>query len=326
MHISLEPDKPGANMVHDFSSATKETLQFLHATFGFDLWMVTRTEGNNWIVLDVKNTHYGTRPGAVFNWTDSLCSRMVRGEGPRIAPRASDVQIYREAPIASQLKIGAYVGVPLKRADGSLFGTLCAIDPEPQSDDIYHAQKYIELLADLLSSLLHTELALADSIRRAERAEIDAARDSLTSLYNRRGWDQLLEREEDRSRRYGNPAGIVMIDLDDLKTVNDTQGHDAGDKLIKRAATTIQRVTRQNDVVARIGGDEFAILAIECSADDTEILVKRVRAGLQAAGVKASIGHASRHPENGLLATAREADMRMYAEKRQRHLERATHS
>ena len=313
-------------MVHDFSSATKATLQHLRENFGFGLWMVTRTEGNDWIVLDVHDAHYGTRPGAVFKWSDSFCTHMVRGKGPRVAPRANEVQTYRDTPIASQLKIGAYVGVPLTRADGSLFGTLCAIDPEPQSDEICQAQKSIELMADLLSSLLHTELALADTIRLEERAESNTARDGLTSLYNRRGWEQLLDREEDRSRRYGNPAVVIMIDLDDLKTINDTQGHAEGDKLIKLTAETMLRVTRQNDVLARVGGDEFAILGIECSPADTEKFVNRLRAGLQAAGVLASIGYACRHPETGLRVAAREADTRMYAEKRQRRAKRLAHS
>jgi len=305
-------------MVHDFSSATKATLQHLRESFGFGLWMVTRTEGDDWIVLDVHDGHYGTRPGAVLKWSDSFCTHMVRGNGPRIAPIVDDVKTYRDTPIASRLKIGAYVGVPLTRADGSLFGTLCAIDPEPQSDDIRQAQKSIELMADLLSSLLHTELALADTTRRSERAEAEAARDGLTSLYNRRGWDQLLDREEDRSRRYGNPAVVIMIDLDDLKTVNDTQGHEAGDRLIKMTADTMRRVTRQNDILARLGGDEFAILGIECNPEGTEKFVKRLRAGLSAAGIKASLGYANRHPETGLRVAAREADTRMYAEKRQR--------
>lgn len=307
-------------MVHDFASATQATLHFLREQFGLDMWMVTRTEGNDWIVLAVEDSHYGTQPGAVFRWSDSFCSRMVNGLGPRIAPQAQQVEAYSSAPIASQLQIGAYVGVPLLRKDGSLFGTLCAIDPEPQSEHIREGQPVIELLADLLSSLLHAELANADNKRRAEYAEAEASRDGLTSLYNRRGWDQLLEREEDRCRRYGNPACVVSIDLDDLKVTNDTQGHAAGDKLLIDTADAIRAVVRGNDVVARLGGDEFGVLGIECDRDKMEVLVRRLREHFQAASIRASIGYANRHPEHGLQAAFEKADADMYTEKRSRRL------
>lgn len=305
-------------MTHDFASATQATLHFLREQFGFDMWMVTRTEGNDWIVLAVEDAHYGIQPGSVFPWEDSFCSRMVKGLGPRIAPQANLVDAYASAPIARQLQIGAYVGVPITRGDGSLFGTLCAIDPEPQSDHIREGQATIELLADLLSSLLHAELSIADITRRAERAESEAARDGLTALYNRRCWDRLLAREEERCRRYGNPACVLSIDLDDLKVINDTQGHAAGDKLLTSAADAIRAVVRGNDIVARLGGDEFAILGIECNPDDAAALVRRLQESFDAAGVRASIGCANRHPVTGLQAAAEEADAAMYAEKKRR--------
>lgn len=305
-------------MIHDFASASQTTLHYLRERFGFDLWMITRTEGNDWIVLAVEESGYGTKPGSVFPWSDSFCSRMVQGLGPRVAPRAKEVEVYAKAPIASQLQIGAYVGVPILRQDGSLFGTLCAVDPQPQPESIRKDQPLIELLADLLGSLLNTELAATDNRRRAEYAEAEAASDSLTALYNRRGWDQLIEREEERCRRYGNPACIVSIDLDDLKRINDTQGHAAGDRLLQNAARALRSAARHHDVIARLGGDEFAILAVECDASSAEALIARLKQKLQENGVHASIGYANRHPQHGLHAACEQADARMYAEKKHR--------
>lgn len=305
-------------MIHDFASASQATLRFLRGRFGLDLWMVTRTEGEDWIVLAVEESCYGTQPGSVFRWSDSFCSRMVQGCGPRVAPRAQEVEAYATAPIASQLKIGAYVGVPIMRQDGSLFGTLCAVDPQPQSDSIREGQETIELLADLLSSLLHAELSAADSLRRAERAEAEAASDGLTTLYNRRGWEQLIAHEEERCRRYGNPACVISIDLDDLKFINDTQGHAAGDRLLQGAAQAMRMAARSHDVVARLGGDEFAILAVECDLLAADALIDRLRQQLQQNGIAASIGHAARHPQHGLHAACEQADANMYAEKKRR--------
>jgi len=303
-------------MIQDFTSATHATIQFLRQHFGFDLWMVTRTEGNDWIVLAVEDDHYGVKAGSVFKWSDSFCSRMVQGLGPRVAPNAHEVQVYAETPIAQALQIGAYVGVPITRDDGSLFGTLCAIDPSPQSESIRNEQNLIELLAGLLSSLLNAELATGDATRRAERAEAEATLDALTSLYNRRGWDQLLEREEDRCRRYGNPACVISIDLDDLKIVNDSLGHGAGDELLTKASSVMRDALRLNDVIARIGGDEFGVLGVECDATAAEALVGRLRRSLDSAGIRASIGCAARNPESGLRNAFQEADARMYAQKK----------
>lgn len=305
-------------MIHDFASASQTTLHFLRERFGFGLWMLTRTEGDDRIVLTVEESGSSTKPGDVSRWSDSLCFRMANGLGPRVAPRAQEIEAYATAPITSQLQIGAYVGVPIRRQDGSLFGTLCAIDPQPQSDSIRNDQPLLELLADLLGSLLNTELAATDNRRRAEHAEAEAASDGLTSLYNRRGWDQLMEREEERCRRYGNPACVISIDLDDLKRINDTQGHAAGDRLLQNAAQVLRAVARNHDVIARLGGDEFAILAVECDPASAEALVARLKLKLQESGIHASIGHANRHPRQGLHAASEAADARMYAEKKRR--------
>ena len=71
---------------NDFEAAGQRVLAFLHQRFGFGLWMVTRTEGEDWIVLQSEDHGYGVKPGTVFRWADSFCSEMVKGNGPRIAP------------------------------------------------------------------------------------------------------------------------------------------------------------------------------------------------------------------------------------------------
>lgn len=303
-------------MTHDFASASRAVVQTLRHHFGFDLWMVTRIEGNDWIVLAIEDSHYGIKEGTVFKWSDSFCSRMMEGLGPRIAPQSDQITIYAKAPIASALEIKAYVGVPITLADGSLFGTLCAINSSPQPDKIRDGQQVIELTADMLSSLLNAELTATDASRRAERAEMETAHDALTLLQNRRSWDQLLNLEEDRCRRYGNPACVISIDLDNLNETNDNQGHDAGDRLLVTTAHIIRNVIRIHDIAARTGGDEFFILCIECNIENAKIVVTRLRHMLHAVGIRASLGLASRNPELGLQSACAEADRKMYEEKR----------
>ncbi len=300
---------------HDFEAACRAVLAFLHQRFGFGLWMVTRTEGEDWIVLQAEDHGYGVVPGTVLRWADSFCQFMVRGEGPRIAPDARAVPAYRDASIGQQIPIHAYVGVPLIQADGSLFGTLCGIDPAPQPASLVQEQGLIDLLGTLLSSVLQAELRLAQEARRSERLALEANTDAQTHLANRRAWDEHLAREEERCRRYGHPAAVLVIDIDELKQVNDRAGHDAGDALIAQTALALRAAARESDIVARLGGDEFGILAVECDAVGAQALWERTRQTLAAHLVRASVGLAIRTPGSGLQGAWKSADQRMYADK-----------
>lgn len=310
----------------DFESAGRAVLQYLQARTGFGMWMLTRTEREDWIVLQAEDRTYGVSPGAVFRWADSFCSEMVKGNGPCIAPDSSQIEAYAAAPIGRQVPIRAYVGVPLLREDGTLFGTLCGIDPEVQPDTLADDQPLIELLASLLSTLLNTELRAQSAERANEQLEQEAQTDAQTGLANRGAWNRLVALEEDRCRRYGHRAAIFMIDLDGLKHTNDTMGHAAGDDLIIRAAQALREAARTGDVVARIGGDEFGLLAIECDTQGADALLARIRESLTAHAVEASVGVALRDHGRDLESATKLADERMYADKKRRHKSRETKS
>ncbi len=303
----------------DFPTAATAVLQFLQGRLGFDLWMVTRVLDDDWVVLNAVDTGYGVESGDVFKWSDSFCSRMVAGVGPRVAPRSQEVPSYAEAPIGDEYSIRAYIGVPLTRADGTLFGTLCAVDPDEQKDEILAEQPMVELLAQLLSTVLERDLVVGQIERRSQQLEDLAMLDGLTGLPNRRAWDGALAREEQRCQRFGHPAAIVSVDLDGLKHTNDTHGHEVGDDLLRRAATALHSAIRVHDTAARTGGDEFALLAAECAADDVPALVSRVTDAFADAGIDASIGYGARRPGSGSLEAAwRAADADMYRSKANR--------
>jgi diguanylate cyclase (GGDEF)-like protein len=300
----------------DFHAAASDVLSFLHERLDFRLWLVTRTEQDDWIVLRALDDGCGVQEGAVFRWADTLCARMVAGRGPRAAPRVAAEPAYATAPLAQQLGIGAYIGVPLMRDDGSLFGTLCGLHPAPRAEPLEGELPLLELLARLLSSLLQAELQAAQLAREAERARAEALSDSLTGLYNRRGWDQLIAAEESRCRRYGHAAGVIAIDLDGLKAVNDARGHAEGDRLLQQAARALRATLRQQDILARVGGDEFAVLAIECDPTGIAVLLDRVRGALLRAGAPASVGGAVARPARDLHELWQQADQNMYHSKR----------
>jgi diguanylate cyclase (GGDEF)-like protein len=109
-----------------------------------------------------------------------------------------------------------------------------------------------------------------------------------------------------------------MIDLDDLKVINDTQGHLAGDLLLRLAADSLKSATRGSDLVARLGGDEFGVLAVDYEADEPDPLVKRLNEQLEIDEVRASVGAAVHIAGSDIMRTAHLSDVAMYEEKRRR--------
>lgn len=124
---------------------------------------------------------------------------------------------------------------------------------------------------------MSNELKAVEQQRQLESSRHDAITDGLAGLMNRRGWDSVVAQEEMRAARYGSPAGIVAVDLDNLKEVNDTRGHAAGDDLLRSAAQTLSSTVRQSDIVARLGGDEFCILCVECDDQELNNVAYRIR-------------------------------------------------
>ncbi|MBD8008836.1 sensor domain-containing diguanylate cyclase [Acinetobacter pecorum] len=299
-----------------FQDAGQAVLQFLHKHFGFDLWMITRVEGLDWIVLQTEDHGYGVQPRQVFQWADSFCFHMVAGKAPRIAPRSEVIPLYATAPINQQVCIKSYIGQPLVKEDGSLFGTLCAIDPEIKSEAIVQDMQLVELLGQLLSSILQAELRQIEQVRQRELLQEEASKDELTGLYNRRAWDKFLRAEEERCKQYGHPAAVLFIDLNDLKKVNDSLGHEEGDRLIQNAAQVLRDNVRINDIVARLGGDEFVMLSVENDKTGAETLLDRLIAAFAEANIGAAIGLAMRHPSQGLFAALAQADQNMFEYKR----------
>lgn len=304
----------------DFTEASRAALGFLQTHVGMGLWIITRTQGEDWIVLGSANREprYAIDDGDVLRWSDAFCSRMVRGDGPQIAPVADQVAMYVNAPVHQRLPIGACIGMALRSSDGDLFGTLCAIDPEPQPGKIDAAGPFVAMVGRLLATVLDRELRLTVESRRAELAEAIAMVDDLTGAWNRRAWDRFRAAEEGRCRRYGHTACVLAVDLDDLKLTNDRDGHAAGDALIKRASDSLRHAVRDQDLVARIGGDEFGVLLVECGEAQGRVVEKRLREKLARAGVAASVGFASRRPPRDLDEAWTRADQDMYRQKRGR--------
>ncbi|RKH43055.1 GGDEF domain-containing protein [Corallococcus llansteffanensis] len=151
--------------------------------------------------------------------------------------------------------------------------------------------------------------------------------DGLTQIYNRRYFDEQLDREVSRSRRYERTLSLVMLDLDHFKEVNDTFGHLAGDSVLKQLASTVRTRIRREDVFARYGGEEFAMLLPEISLGGARQLAEKVRKLVerqrfefdkQVIPVTLSVGVATLEPQHReATELVRAADERLYEAKTQ---------
>jgi diguanylate cyclase (GGDEF)-like protein len=112
--------------------------------------------------------------------------------------------------------------------------------------------------------------------RSFDRVRLLSITDPLTGLFNRRDFERRVEEEESRHRRHGHPASVLCIDIDGLKAINDGFGHRAGDRAIVAVGRILLRSVRAVDSVARVGGDEFAILLPETSARKAAVLAQRI--------------------------------------------------
>jgi diguanylate cyclase (GGDEF)-like protein len=175
----------------------------------------------------------------------------------------------------------------------------------------------VEGAAALLHDLLRADGRRVEAEQRAVRVQRAPGVDLLTGLGDRSTWEGTLAVESARAARYGRPACVVVVDLDDLASINDGRGRAEGDRHLQRAAAALTRASRTVDTVCRLGGDEFAVLGPETGPDGALGLVGRLSAGLAAAGVEASLGMATTKDGNLDLAW-RSAELRMHEDKRQR--------
>jgi diguanylate cyclase len=291
-------------------------LDGLPARTGLGTWVLLGVDPDGGsVVLAARDHSYGLGIDRRLSEEQLPVRALVDGRGPRVAPDAAAVAAYAGADVGGGVPVGALAGVPVLAPDGSVFGCLVGVDPAPGRPELAAELPTIELLGRLLAVLLVQEMERQELQRRFELAELDALTDPLTGVGNRRAWDRLLDAEEARCQRYGSVASLVAIDLDELKRVNDRDGHAAGDRLLRHTAQVIDSTRRAADVVARLGGDEFGVLAVECDEPAAKVLADRLRGALEGAGIRASVGHATRQPTGTLAQAWSAADADMYAHK-----------
>lgn len=135
-----------------------------------------------------------------------------------------------------------------------------------------------EITSRTLERSLRYALKLGETLEALRRM---ATRDQLTGLFNRREFERILTEEEERSRRFGHPLSLLMIDIDRFKWINDTHGHPVGDAVLREVARRLADEVRSVDRVARFGGEEFAVVLMEADRGAAFEMARRVCAAIE---------------------------------------------
>ncbi len=135
-----------------------------------------------------------------------------------------------------------------------------------------------EITSRTLERSLRYALKLGETLEALRRL---ATRDQLTGLLNRREFERILAEEEERSRRFGHPLSLVMIDIDRFKWINDTHGHPVGDAVLREVARRLAEEVRSVDRVARFGGEEFVVVLVETDREAAFEMARRVCAAIE---------------------------------------------
>jgi diguanylate cyclase (GGDEF)-like protein len=171
-------------------------------------------------------------------------------------------------------------------------------------------------------------LAIENARTRSELRDL-SRRDELTGLLNRRGFNELLTMTLADGARQGFPLALVVVDLDEFKSVNDVYGHLAGDEILRQVAGLLAGAARDSDYVCRVGGDEFAVVLPRAGSREGEIVASRIQKSLATATFRLDVTEVAQSASVGVASTEtvalrdpdellREADRTMYVEKRSR--------
>ncbi len=266
-------------------------------------------------LVDDKRQWFKSKAGLDVDETPrdiSFCGHAILGDESFVVTDTLEDSRFCDNPLVTEEPhIRFYAGYPLVVSGGSKIGTLCIIDSSPRA----FTTEDEELLRDLASLAAQELIALQL-----------ATMDHLTKLSNRRGFETLSHHALELCRRMGTPAALIYFDLDDFKTINDEFGHLEGDSALANFAALLKIEFRGSDVIARFGGDEFAVMMLDSTEAGLDTALERFRhsvdafndEGLHRYKLEFSYGlvkvDTARH--SGVASLVNEADQLMYQQKR----------
>ncbi len=183
-----------------------------------------------------------------------------------------------------EMKASADVAVNLDDLKVEISQRLSSIDSALQKKQMAHRairQATVKNHESFKSGFALLKKELNEATRYTEELEEKLNRDQLTGAYNRRAYDQKIEEELARSKRYGRPLSLLLMDVDHFKSINDTYGHAIGDKCLREIIQRSLPLLRTNDMLARYGGEEFAVIMPETDIKGASKAADKIRAHIE---------------------------------------------
>ncbi|WP_368543234.1 sensor domain-containing diguanylate cyclase [Enterobacter soli] len=291
----------------DSSAAFDRLTRLAKRFFQVPLAMVNVVEEHELIARSIDGEASSTYPRNI-----SFCGHTILNAAPLVISDTRQDDRFVDNPLVTgQPGIRFYAGMPLRLRDGASVGSLCLIDYSPRE----FTAADLSVLSDL-GALVEDEFAAVSA----------ATTDELTGLFNRRGFNQFVNFALSVARRRAEPLTLGWIDLDKFKLINDTWGHDEGDKALKAMADLMRASFREADLLVRFGGDEFAVLFADTDEKGAWIAMHYLSEQvalyndrrLHPWALQFSWGVSEfDHAQNDLQQWQKEADEKMYAMKRE---------
>lgn len=210
----------------------------------------------------------------------SFCGHALLGDGLLVVTDSHADERFRDNPLVTgDPNIRFYAGCPVRNPDGHKVGTLCVIDNKPgefSADDEVTLRDLARMVEDELR-FSFAQRSQDELVAELDRARLAASVDPLTRIWNRGAIMEILKRELARGARGGVGVGLLMIDFDYFKTINDTHGHLVGDAVLREGVARMLGIVRNSDVIGRYGGEEFIAVLADCHEIDVETIGERLR-------------------------------------------------
>lgn len=254
----------------------------------------------------------------------TLCAHTIESNALTVVPDTAADKRFADHPlVVGKPKFRFYAGHPLTGIDKQTIGTFCVMDIRPRKVTETERQLIIDLAAMAELELATDRLSEAqrEIVSRLSVSRREATIDPLTRLWNRRGTTMFLRNAIKKADADGHDLAIGMIDIDGFKRINDMHGHLVGDEALRKAAQVMTSMLRHDDVVGRLGGDEFLVLLPRTNERAATAILNRIREAIRGTAIRTregpvrmtfSVGFTVRQPgdklsEDDLLRNADDA-------------------
>lgn len=295
--------------IHD---TIEQAITVLSQTWQYDAWLFASRTEHGW-QIEHAASNLDIAVGDVVLGPDNDYPFF---EGVVRHPASLTVPFSRNGNRYSIGKIQASLMHPLIDNKGNCFALFIGLAKRGVSRAYEQSLPLLSVIGELI--MQSRELLLSQDFAQSqkERALAFAKEDELTGIYNRRGWADIANHIKGQMRRKPTTHGLLLLDINDMKTINDEQGHEAGDSYLVHFSNTVKNRLRDGDVFARLGGDEFAILACNTNEEGMQCLKQDLISCFMKNVINCAIGFSTFSEPEQFEEAMNKADMAMFEHKK----------